>query len=759
MPVQTAGGETATEQLREVEHRPKPRRTRSLAGGLTITGIWLALSLVLGAVTTQVRDWFAMTNELLYELRAINVAQTHSPLPAIHGVAIRSYDQLYPLLLAPAFARGLIAHDLETAHFLNAMIMASACIPAYLLAQRVTATRWVSLVVAVLTVVMPWIVFASFLMTEVAAYPAFLWAVFLIQRALEAPSRRNDVGALLGIALAFTARTQLGLLAVAPPVAILALELGRAPGPGAVRRLRRACGLAVSDHQVLAAAYALFAVTLVALKVAGHVGSMVGVYGQALGGELIPHGTAGSLVSHVSTLAIGVGILPLVVGLAWLSAGVVRPTERAAAHVFACLGTVVFVVMVTELTVFDLRFGGAGGFVHDRYLIYLLPIVVLGYFCALLDRRRPRWSLVAPTALVALGFVFGAPQRFLWQQFAQLNSDAPILFVWRPIVRAAHGMTEAQVSLVVVTLLLTGLFALGNRYLSHRSLTAIATGLAVVVMPLLTVYMFDRLLGQNSWSGRPVTRSESGVFDWVDRSLGTRANVTIVPYALSDSYFLNQQEWRDIQFWNKSVTHVAQYLDPYAYRFTDPTFPKIMPTFNPRTGLASISPTPYVIQAVQDSRFRLSGNVQAVQPSGMALIDADRPWRTDWLSSGLYDDGWTKPGVTTRVRVFAAPGQRRAVYRALQFGFRSPDDVARRPVQIASNAARWSGTAVPSTTRQTVEVCVPAHGYSDVSFRALGSSEIPGSSDDFGRSQLSRRGGVFLAQIALADEIGKSCMP
>ena len=58
--------------------------------------------------------------------------------------------------------------------------------------------------------------------------------------------------------------------------------------------------------------------------------------------------------------------------------------------------------MALEVTVFDERFGA--GSVRDRYLFYVAPLVLLGFLCALVDGRWPRWSLVLPTLLVVLGF-------------------------------------------------------------------------------------------------------------------------------------------------------------------------------------------------------------------------------------------------------------------------------------------------------------------------------------------------------------------
>src|SRR5579862_2181628 len=165
-----------------------------------------------------------MTDELTYERLAISIARTGSPLPHVHDVLVRSLDQLYPLLIAPFYTSGLVPHDLARAHFLNAWLMTSACIPVFLLARRVTGSRLAAYFVAALALLVPWFVYAPFLLTEVVAYPAFAWALLGIQRATASPSPRNDVLALLGIVLAFLARTQMLVLVVIFPLTLLAAE-------------------------------------------------------------------------------------------------------------------------------------------------------------------------------------------------------------------------------------------------------------------------------------------------------------------------------------------------------------------------------------------------------------------------------------------------------------------------------------------------------------------------------------------------------
>src|SRR5581483_12261241 len=138
-----------------------------------LLALWLAAAAGLQALTTRAADWFVMTDELLYERLAISVARSSSPLPRVHGTLIPNVDQLYPLLVAPAFASGLVPHSLRLAHLVNAVVITSACIPAYLLARRATGRRAAAWFVAAASLCIPWLVLSAFLLTEVAAYPAF----------------------------------------------------------------------------------------------------------------------------------------------------------------------------------------------------------------------------------------------------------------------------------------------------------------------------------------------------------------------------------------------------------------------------------------------------------------------------------------------------------------------------------------------------------------------------------------------------------
>ncbi len=732
------------------------RRDRWLLGGL-----WIALAAVLSAVTVQVRDWFDMTDELRYERLAIAIARTDSLVARIHGIDIKSFAQLYPLLIAPMFRHGYIPSDLRDAHLLNAWIMSSACIPAFLLTRRVTGRRDAAYLVAALTVCMPWILYASFLLTEVAAYPVFLWAILALQRMTATPSARNDLVAILAVALAFFARTAFIVLAVVPPLAIMAFELGREPGRRGVARLTGAARRAIETHRLLAGTYALLVAGALALIAVGRFSSIYGgtygSYGQAVDNNLIPPGFAWSFAEHLATLSLGLAIFPVVLGFAWLLANLVRPPARSEAHAFACIATITVVAVVYQATTFDLSL--TGYFVHDRFMFHLVPLILVGVVCALCDLRRPRWSLVLPAGLIALGFAFGAIPREEWGLFPTLDPDTPASALYTPLVQMAHTLTAARVFLVVATLWLALMFVLGGALLRRTHVTALAIAYLLVALPALTVYTFDHLFRTNGLSGRPVTQNENGVYDWVDEAVGTTASVAMIPYPTSSSWFVSQRVWRDYEWWNTSVDRDVHYGGQGIFEYTGIWFPKLYLQLDPATGTADMSPAPYLLSADQETRFHIAGKAVVVKPD-VVLTHADEPWRADWLSFGLYDDGWTKPGVTARVRVFPAPGQRGPITRFVTFQVQTPVAVAERPFTVSSNleTRHEDATNAHTTFVPSVRVCVPARGFAEVRLATPDSSSIPGDQSDEDSFELTdRQGGLLVNQIALADETGPAC--
>jgi hypothetical protein len=705
-----------------------------------VLALWVAFAVALSQVTGEIRDWFVMTDELVYERLAISIARTGSPLPHIHDQFVRSLDQLYPLLIAPFFRHGLVAHDIHGAHLLNAWLMTSACIPAFLLARRVTGRRSVAYLLAVLSVTIPWLVYAPFLLTEVVAYPVVLWALLAFQSAIVSPSDRNDVFALLGIVLAFLARTQFVVLAGVLPLALVAFE-------------RVDLRASAARHRILTAVYALAAVAALGFVASG--GRLLGlsVYGQEIHGGLLTWGTASSFTGHAADLSFGLGILPFVVGVGWLLANLVRTAPTKELQAFACIGAIAVLAITLEATSYDRPIGN---FALDRYLFYLAPVIVLAFVCALLDLHRPRWSLAAPAAVVATGFALHLQPTFTWALGIYLNPDTPISPLYHPIAKLAGGRGGAAALLATAAIVLAALFALAEKLVRPRLLTAVLLAALAVGLPAETVFTFHRLLDVNGTAQRPLTQSPAADYDVADQTLGRNADVTAIPYAVSSDFFVTERFWRDFEFWNVSVQHDGYYPTTDTYSFLGIWLPPTELEFNQTTGAVNVSLSKYVVQSVTDSRFRISGT-SPLQTPQILLIKALQPWRLDWLSFGLYDDGWTQPGVTARVRIFSSPGQRAPEIRTLTLQIHGPTSTP-SPYTVVADTGSQKGTATDDATSfARIEVCVPAHGFSEVRVSTPTRGPIPGDLSNEQASVSSREGGIDLNDIALANEIGGSC--
>jgi hypothetical protein len=678
---------------------------------------------VLGILTSRVADWYVMTDELLYERLAISVGQLHSPLPHIHGELIGNVNQLYPLLLAPLFDGALVPSGLRDAHLLNAFVMSSAAIPAFLMARRVTNGSRLSYVVAVLTVCLPWIVLASFVMTEAVAYPAFLWAILALHNAAIAPRARNDALLLLAIGVAILARTQFAVLLAIVPLALL---LDR-PAP---RRV-------ASEHRLLTGAYAVLAVAAIVLAATGNLSRALGTYSVTARGNVAPSGMPRSLLEHIAPLGLGIGIVPFVLGCAWLLASVVQERTRVQ-RAFASIAAVAVVALLLEVTSYDLRFGA--GRLHDRYLFYVVPLVLVAFVAMLLERTWPRWTIVAAGALLALAFAF-VPVI----SYGKFNVDSPVAYLNESLLGIGGSESGAQLFLSFVAIAVMLLLLAGRR---------VAVGLAalaIVLAPVQTGAAFTRLFEHDGTSGRPLTLDQSVVFDWLDRKVGTGGTVTMVPYPLLyGNYWENVAYWWNVEFWNESVRRAVVYDG--AFTGTPETFPTTTLSFDRATGRANVSPSDYVAQAVAETRFGLAGKAIA-EYRGVDLIRAERPWRAQWLALDLYRDGWTIPRVNGTIRVFAAPGQTDPERRYVTVSVRAPDGVAPRPVELSSNAASWTARVGAQPVSNQLAVCVPPAGYADVRVAAPRYSPIYGDP----RSEASfvsyaRSGGVLVTGIALADE-------
>jgi hypothetical protein len=718
------------------------RQRSALGVGAVFAGAasWLALD-----YSARIRDWGVMTDELQYVRLALSAAERHSPLPVIHGQLVGSLNQLYPLLIAPLYGTLDAPTAFRAAHILNAPLMASAAVPAYLLAREVV-DRLAALAVALLSVVLVWMVLSGFLMTEVVAYPAFLWAMLAIQRAVRSGSWRRDLVALAGIALALLARTQFAFLAAVLPLAVVGHELGYRPAGGRPDSRRAALRAALLDvvgkHRLLAVVYAAGAVGLALLAVFGSVSSILGSYSVTTAhGSLLPAGVWESAAAHLDSMAIGCGLLPLVLGGGWALVSLVRPSS-ARAHAFAMVTVAAVLLLALESASFDIRFGGAL-VVRDRYVFYVVPLLLAGTAALLRERRRP-W--IAPIALTVL---FAAtvhslelpPEPGLWV-------DSPTRILNDLIAEQAGSLGPN--GFVAWTGLFVGVCAvLAVRYVPRALLAPSVFGLLLAVSLFTTLRAIDHTLGGASPSGRGMSKDPGVTLDWVDRVIPSGAQAALVPFPSAPSLAADLVLWWDTEFWNRKVSQA--YVDRGGdFRYTP--FPTRTLSPDWKTGIVpgTENAPQYVVVAAHDPRLRFAAHRIGAN-YGLEILAPSRPYRVAWLTRGLQPDGWTTPGRPATLRLFAAP--------------RSPVEVAlylRAPESRARYALRANGSTVPGviagggSRTQQLRVCPGGSGYADVELTGRSSARVPDVQRSFAAVG-TRLVGVSLAAVAIRVGNAGSC--
>ena len=687
------------------------RRPRA-ASALALLAVWGGISAWLAiGFTSRVRDWALMNDELLYEKLARSVATTHSPIPELHGTAVAVLNQLYPVLLAPFFGGYDVPDAFHAAHIFNAPLMASASIPAYLLAREVLG-RGPALCVAALSALVPWMVISGALLTEVVAYPAFLWAVWGLERAVAEPSRRRDVAAVAALALAVLARTQFVFLVAVLPAAILLHELGRAEARP--RRLARAARAAVRRHRVLTGLYVVGAVLAGLVAAIGSLSDLLGTYAVTAHGSPLPSGVWRAFATHLDTIALGSGLVPLVLGGGWLLASALRP-EEARTHAFATVALLVTVSLTVETASYDVRFGGLRD-VHDRYLFYAVPLLLVGTAAALAERRSRSTALfsalfTAVFAATASLVDYTTPKGYL--------VDSPGRILGGTLADQAGSLETG--TFVALAALCVGLAVSAGLLVVPRRLLAAAVLAFLLVFSVLTTRAeIDRALASTGLSGRPVAGPAGAVLDWVDRTVPAGASAAIVPYPVSLEFALSAVLWWDVEFWNDSVTRTYVAADG---NFSYAPFPNRVLTPDWETGVVpgTEQAPAYVVSSASDARFGLAGPRHA-ENLGLRVIVADRPYRADWQTRGLDTDGWLLAGKPATLRVYSHETEPRLVDVEIT--------LAAPPSAPARYALRWPGgdrsgeAASNAITSERLRVCVPADSHADVTLTGLSSTAI-----------------------------------
>lgn len=694
------------------------RRLPGRPGWWIVGATVVAGSAYLAHWTLQVRQFEFMVDELVYERMAISFARTLSPIPQIHDHFSGYLSALYPLLIAPAYGFFATPTAFAVAHAMNAVMFASAAIPAYLLSRNVGAGRAAAWACAAIAVVVPWAIFARLLMTEVAAYPIFLWAVLALHRCLVRGGVRADLLAVGAIVLAFLARPQFVYLAPLLVVAVVAHELGLvlaardgslASGVRALPRglLRRHRALAV----IAAAALLVYAV----LAATGNPRRVLAAYGDIAGGQLLPPGVWESARQHLAIVGFGIGMLPLAMAAAFVLATLVRPPDRSR-HAFAVL--LALIVPVTVVVSASVNIRTISGLIQERYAFYLAPLLVIGMVAFLVRPDRPA---VRVPAIVA-GTVLGA-----WVMTAYSDAvDHLYSFLAPAIGRVANWTTHVAGwidrphltpnQLLVAALLGLCAVLLGLSFV-RRSWPAPL--LALVAVGGFSGWETTFLLDQMTPPGQPPLHRGQ---DWVDRTLPAGAKAAIVPAYVS-TLDVTRDAWWDVEFWNKDV--VRQYFYPPAFGATE--FPTQGLLLDERTGaLSTPHPVPYLVMPLAPRHMGIEGTRLAT--SGLlALYRAPLPLRARWTISNTNPDGWSSPGQDPVISLYPRRTAGATEPVRVVIDLVSDPSLTDRTFTIAGGVHTVRGEVPPGATKTVVvPACIPASGRRTLRIHIPQSSPLQG---------------------------------
>jgi hypothetical protein len=682
--------------------------------------LFVVSAVVLAVLCSRVSDWAVMTDELLYEKLALSFVDG-AFLPTLHGERADVYAVLYPFLLMPVFAIVDLPDAVRVVHALNGVLFASAAIPTWLLARELVLSRLAASASALFAVALPWTVIGGFVMTEAAAYPAALWALLAIQRAVVLPSPRRDLVALAAILVATLARPQLAALGVVFVAAAAVHEV----------RFRR-----WRAHAVLGVA--AFALPVVLLGGAG----LLGAYAPAVEGDVLSVDAFRSAVVHLNVTAVALGIVPLVLGGGWAIAALVRPPAEPRRSAFAGMVVAAVTVLAVESGSVVVRFG-LGLDVKDRYLFYIAPLLFLATACAFEDPRPRVAGVLGLTAFFVL--TVGLEE---FEPIFGVNVDSPASSTHEALTSFGTDVGLEPAELLAITGGLLGLalfFAL--RRLPRRPFAATVLAALVAFAFAETAYTWDRLLGSYGPSGRVLTATPTHELSWIDTAVED-GSVAMLAYSIGQEWYPSAVTWWDVEFWNARVDRAFR-IDGHM-TYTPDTFPTPNVGIDPDTGVVSGAGTPdFIVRTTLDARLGPAGTpIAAAQ--GLELVDLEIPLRVQWVTLGLDPDGWTNPGRRAVLRIYPPAGA-----TTVSLSVSAPEVEAPRPVQVGARSFALG----PTERRElTFEVCVPEGGYADVPIQVEGSTSVrviplaPPYSASF------RDVGVQLSTIR-AVATGRTCRP
>lgn len=610
------------------------------------------------------------TDEL--DLTVLSRSIAESGNPARRGEPY-GFPGVYPYLLAPAWWIDAVPSAFEAAKAAGVLFMAATIFPAYALARMIVSKPW-AIFAAVGATATPALSYAPFLVEEPLAYPFSTLALWLIVRFVATPRVETLAAAAAVSVVAPFVRGQLVVL----PAVLFLCGLAHLWRTGRARAWRATW---TTGDWAGAVVLALGAV-IVFSALAGHASEPWYVSTGFFKGRLVEFG-----FRALGALAIGIGILPLVGGLAALAPREWNDRVRAfvitTTAAIACFGLYAAVKAAYLSTVFASR-------TVERNLFYLVPLLFAGTALVFETRFARLWA-VAAGGLIALYLVVTTPYELATYPYGDAPSLSMLALANREFIWDSHAIERALIAVVALACaLVVAVVHLRGRL--GLALTALTAAAVLVWSGTAEIYaargynasahqLYDTLPRPPNWLDK-TTHGEPAVY--VGQAIDNANGIYL------------------LEFWNRALKKVWS---------LDGSAPGPGPTLSPdlaRTD-GTLAPSPEVPYAVAENDVRLAGEKVGKPVGILQLYRLDGPLKLESAQSGVLGDGWMSSSASFTQYSAPAGGARGFVKVLLsRSGWCGPDVPGRVTVRIGDIAVKRHQPAigrVTATKRGVLHAC------------------------------------------------------
>lgn len=614
------------------------------------------------------------------------------PHNLIHDINARATSRLYSLVISPFFAlfHGDVA--VRTARGLNGPLFASAAIPAYLLARQVIASRLLAALPALAAITLPWLTLTTAMFTENLAYPLVLWTVCAMAWSFRAPSLWRDLLTVALLAATSATRTQLFAIAIgylAMVVWRLALDRRRDGGSWGDWARR-----SVRVFPITAALTALGVLVVLVLLVRGRLNerldSILGGYAQTTSDrKTVPADAGTGVIVEIFALALGVGIVPAILALAWWPRAVAGALDERARGVAAAMGCAM--VALFAFTMYS-QGGFQGPITEERYYFYAAPLLWIAAVAALDARCVQRRDLLeVGIGLAVVAAVLPLPRTFDIESsyFAPaMTSTNYLLDKVRVAVIDVTGRTGLSRGDLLAAFLLVCTFALW--YLWRRTPRAafIGLGAALVMQLALLVTAFLAIDGRIPGVPGRMTGPTFAQIGFIDRSTGDGQVTWIDNQPRSDEFAASRLQrmalvYNDGIRQRLAVPDLRITLDDFPLNGQPLALAQVAPDGRVRI-TQGVPPVPVrdVVETTASPFLQLDGRTLSRTPPelGLEVKRLAEPMRAAWYMTGLDTAGTLAPKARGRLHVWGD--------RSARLTLQAPEAGARVTVKLGGRAQK-----------------------------------------------------------------------